>query len=63
VLCDVKLHNGYVVGPGSIHPTGKALRRVVNDAEIAEAPNWLRNVDIKNSTNTAKADEQQYGAK
>lgn len=40
VLGDVKVNNGYVVGPGSTHPTGKPYE-LVNDAEIADAPDWL----------------------
>jgi Bifunctional DNA primase/polymerase, N-terminal/Primase C terminal 1 (PriCT-1) len=40
VLGDVKVNNGYVVGPGSIHPSGKRYE-LVNDAEIVDAPDWL----------------------
>ena len=40
VLGDVKVHNGYVVAPGSIHPSGR-LYELVNDAEIVDAPDWL----------------------
>jgi hypothetical protein len=40
VLCDVKVRNGYVVGPGSIHESGKRYE-VVNDGGIIEAPDWL----------------------
>jgi len=40
VLGDVKVNNGYVVAPGSTHPSGKPYE-LVNDAEIAEAPEWL----------------------
>jgi putative DNA primase/helicase len=56
VLCDVKVHNGYVVGPGSIHPTG-ARYEVVNDAEITDAPNWLVSW-IKEQHEHAEADEK-----
>jgi putative DNA primase/helicase len=56
VLCDVKVHNGYVVGPGSIHPTG-ARYEVVNDAEITDAPNWLVSW-IKAQHEHAEADEK-----
>ena len=40
VLGDVKVHNGYVVAPGSIHPSGKRYE-VANATEIVEAPDWL----------------------
>jgi putative DNA primase/helicase len=57
VLGDVKVHNGYVVGPGSIHPSGKPYA-VVNDAEITDAPNWLVTW-IKEQHEHVEADEQQ----
>jgi len=60
VLCDVKVHNGYVVGPGSIHPSGKPYG-VVNDIEIIEAPDFLV-AWIKQRHEHAEADEQQHGA-
>lgn len=56
VLCDVKVHNGYVVGPGSIHPTGTRYE-VVNDTEIIDAPDWLVTW-IKEQHQHAEADEQ-----
>lgn len=59
VLCDVKVHNGYVVAPGSIHPSGKRYE-VVNDAEIADAPNWLVTW-LKEQNQHAEADELQHG--
>jgi putative DNA primase/helicase len=61
VLCDVKVHNGYVVGPGSIHPTGTPYK-VVNDAGIIEAPDWLVTW-IKQRHQHAEVDEQQAGLK
>ena len=57
VLGDVKVHNGYVVGPGSIHPSGKPYA-VVNDAEIIDAPDWLVTW-IKEQHEHVEADEQQ----
>jgi putative DNA primase/helicase len=60
VLCDAKVHNGYVVAPGSIHPSGKRYE-VVNDAGIVEAPNWLVTW-IKQQHQHAEADEQQAGS-
>ena len=59
VLCDVKVHNGYVIGPGSIHPSGKQYQ-VVNDAGIIEAPEWLVTW-IKQQHQHSEADEQQHG--
>jgi putative DNA primase/helicase len=59
VLCDVKVHNGYVVGPGSIHPTGTRYE-VVNDTEIIDAPDWLVTW-IKEQHQHAEADAQQHG--
>ena len=58
VLCDVKVHNGYVVGPGSIHPSGKRYE-VVNAAEIREAPSWLVTW-IRQRHEHAEADELQH---
>ena len=58
VLCDVKVHNGYVVGPGSIHPSGKRYE-VVDDTEIIEAPDWLVTW-IKQRHEHAEADEKQH---
>lgn len=59
VLCDVKLHNGYVVGPGSIHPSGKPYE-VASENEIVDAPDWLV-AWIKGRHEHAEADEQQQG--
>ena len=39
-LFDAQVKNKYVVAAGSIHPSGKRYE-VLNDAEIAEAPDWL----------------------
>jgi hypothetical protein len=58
VLCDVKVHNGYVVGPGSIHETGIRYE-VVNDAGIIEAPDWLVTW-IKQQHKHAECDEQKH---
>jgi putative DNA primase/helicase len=60
VLGDVKVHNGYVVGPGSIHPSGK-LYEVANESGIVDAPDWLVTW-IKQKHQHAEADDQQYGA-
>ena len=42
---DVKSDGGYVVGPGSIHPSGKRYafkdERAIDEIDIAEAPGWL----------------------
>lgn len=54
-LGDVKLHNGYVVGPGSLHPEGK-LYEVTSDCEIVEAPDWLVTW-IKERREHAEADQ------
>jgi putative DNA primase/helicase len=58
VRCDVKVHNGYVVAPGSIHPSGKRYE-LVSDAEITDAPDWLVTW-IKEQHEHAEADEQQH---
>lgn len=39
-LFDAQVNNKYVVGPGSIHPSG-SVYTLVDDAEIVEAPSWL----------------------
>jgi len=39
-LFDAQVRNKYVVGPGSIHPSGKRYE-IENDADIVEAPDWL----------------------
>jgi putative DNA primase/helicase len=57
VLGDVKVHNGYVVGPGSIHPSGK-LYEVANESGIVDAPDWLV-MWIKEQHEHEEADEQQ----
>ena len=57
VLCDGKVHNSYVVGPGSIHPLGTKYI-IENDTEINPAPAWLV-AWIKNRHEHAEADEQQ----
>jgi putative DNA primase/helicase len=59
LLGDVKVNNGYVVGPGSIHPSGK-LYEVVNNSEIVEAPDSLVTW-IKEQHEHAMADEQHAG--
>jgi putative DNA primase/helicase len=61
VLCDVKVHNGYVVGPGSIHPSGTRYE-VVNDAEISDAPDWLVTWIREQHKHGSEADEQEHGA-
>src|ERR1700693_5207909 len=58
VLCDVKVHNGYVVAPGSIHPSGKRYE-IVHEGEIMPAPDWLV-IWIKEQHQHAEADEQQH---
>ena len=40
---DIRATMGYVVAPGSIHPSGR-LYKVVNDVSPVEAPEWLLNV-------------------
>jgi putative DNA primase/helicase len=59
VLGDVKVHNSYVVGPGSIHPSGKSYE-VVNKSDIVEAPDWLVTW-IKQQHQHSEADEKQDG--
>ena len=61
VLCDVKVHNGYVVGPGSVHPSGKHYE-VVDDAEITEAPDWLVTWIKEQHKHGGEADKQEDGA-
>jgi len=39
-LFDAQVKNKYVVAAGSIHPSGQRYE-VLNDTEIAEAPDWL----------------------
>ena len=58
VLCDVKIHNGYVVAPGSIHPLGTQYE-IANESKIVEAPDWLVTW-IKEQHEHAQADEQQH---
>jgi hypothetical protein len=58
VLCDVKIHNGYVVAPGSIHPSGKRYE-IVHEGEIMPAPDWLVTW-IKEQHQHAECDEQQH---
>jgi putative DNA primase/helicase len=49
---DVRARGGYVVGPGSVHPSGRAYRWV-DDREPAQLPEWLLEllVERKNATN------------
>ena len=37
---DVRGEGGYVVGPGSVHPSGRAYT-IACDAPVAKAPDWL----------------------
>ena len=37
---DIRAEGGFVVGPGSLHPSG-GIYRLVDDAPIAGAPGWL----------------------
>jgi putative DNA primase/helicase len=57
VRCDIKVHNSYVVAPGSIHPCGKPYE-VLNNADIVEAPDWLVTW-IKTQHQHAEADQEQ----
>jgi putative DNA primase/helicase len=57
VLGDVKVHNAYVVAPGSTHPSGKQYE-VENHAAIIESPEWLVNW-IKDRHLHDKQDEQK----
>lgn len=41
-IFDAQVNNKYVVGPGSVHPSG-AVYTIVDDSEIVEAPSWLVN--------------------
>jgi hypothetical protein len=56
-LCDVQVHNKYVVGAGSVHPSG-ILYTVVDHSEIVAAPiellNWIRSM---------KRDQRQHEVK
>jgi putative DNA primase/helicase len=51
---DLKGDGGYVVGPGSVHPTGKPYKfqagRRLWDREIAMAPDWLIELAAKPPT-------------
>ena len=42
---DIRGDGGYVVGPGSVHPTGRVYKfkegRALDDIDIAQAPRWL----------------------
>jgi hypothetical protein len=60
VLCDVKVHNGYVVGPGSFHPSGNRYE-VVNDTDIMEAPHWLVTWIKEQHKHGGEADKQEDG--
>jgi putative DNA primase/helicase len=59
-LFDAKINNGYVVAPGSVHPTGKQYE-IVNDSDIVEASDclvaWIEAYNLH-----SEADEQQLGA-
>lgn len=55
---DVK-HRGYVVGPGSVHPSGRRYRVANGSPEsIAEAPRWLLELLAKDQTRTGPAPSQ-----
>jgi putative DNA primase/helicase len=55
---DVKSDGGYVVGPGSVHPSGWRYafkdERAIDEIEIAEAPGWLLDL-ISSGSQTASA--------
>ena len=59
VLADIKVNNSYVVGPGSLHPSGKRYE-LLDDSEITDAPDWLVTW-IKEQHEHAQADEQEHG--
>jgi hypothetical protein len=42
-LWSARLHNAYVVAPLSWHPTSGKQYEIINEVEIAEAPEWLLN--------------------
>lgn len=49
----------YVVGPGSIHPETQRAYEVVVDGPIAEAPDWLIEWLLKNSTGIDSTGERE----
>lgn len=58
---DIRGDGGYVVGPGSVHPSGHVYRfkegRALSDIAIAKAPAWLLN--LVNPTSSSPAVEMQ----
>ncbi len=46
---DIRGDGGYVVAPWSKHPDG-AIYKIVNDAELANAPEWLLDLALKEKT-------------
>jgi len=55
---DVRGDKGYVVGPGSVHPSGKVYRfkegRALDQIDVAEAPLWL--LDLVSSVPSSPGD-------
>lgn len=50
---DIKVDGGYVVAPWSKHPDGQ-IYKIVNDAEVADAPEWLLKLAESNVSSTKK---------
>ena len=64
---DIRGDGGYVVGPGSIHPSGTKYRfkvgRSLEDRHIARPPAWLLDLIVQKNLSSAATDSTAVGSK